>query len=356
MTKAIAVVLGLTLMSLSPHAWQPRPTVRPESVSSMETGVWWQGQPDGAPALPTPPTNPAGDLWVSSTTVSGTIALSAVRFTVGADDHQPVVKIAIDSLTALPSTIPIGTGAAVVACAATSPWKAPAKGTYGALSAAPKYDCAKGQVLGLTSVDGTALIFDLGQFVTDTNKTVSVVLAPAQIPLAVQGAPVTLPVALPGTLIPPTFNATFKPLTASAVEVLTAAPAADEEPATDVAGSSFSDVPRDDTVAAPFFATTPAEDAPKSTGIAAVPRQLAQVATKVMPDDLAKHERTAAAAIFLLLCVWAFIIFNQDPVPGVKVKQRGRPYRTLYDGAPSSLSKLKRPSLSARTGKPPTLR
>ena len=163
MLRGFAVAAGALVLALVPNAWTPRPTVHAQSVRAIETGVWWIGQPRALPALPPPAQVPANGLWVSST-VAGTVAMSAVRFTVGANDRQPVLTIPIRMSTAPPAALPLSLGMPMLACPTTGNWKPPAKGTFGSLAAAPSYDCGKAQVLGAPSLDGKALVFELGSF------------------------------------------------------------------------------------------------------------------------------------------------------------------------------------------------
>lgn len=276
--------------------------------------------------------------------------MSAVRFTVGASDRQPILTLPIAMLSTLPKTVlPVDVDIHILACATTAPWTPPAAGTFGALSAAPSFDCGKGQVLGSLSVDGTQVEFELGQFVTATNKVVDVVIVPGGIPAPIPTIPVALPVPVdvPSLLLSPTFDITFNPVTAAAVEVLTAAPVTEDD-------FGF-DSPVD-----PAFLPSPIElalgnpAAPRAPrGIAAFPGQVARQ-LGVVNTSPQRAQRTIAAVAFALLCAWAWLL-NRDPVPGAPA---GRPFRTLYDGAPPVSAAPKRGfgSGAARTGRPPPLR
>ncbi|HVT77604.1 MAG TPA: hypothetical protein VHD87_11295 [Acidimicrobiales bacterium] len=357
MPKGLVVAIGAAILAFFPNAWEPRPTVKPESVSTFESGVWWIGQPRALPALPPPAQVPAGGLWVSST-AAGTVALSALRFTVGEQDRQPIVTLPVNTSTTPPAALPISLGTPILACQATGNWAPPAKGTFGSLASAPKYDCSKGQVLGSPSVDGKTMVFELGQFVTDTNRTVSVVLVPGTVVPPLPASPVALPFSIPTILLPPTFDVTFKAVTPNAVEVLTSplpnvlddgalgvetqtAGAGDVASPTVVAGANSS--------RAGAARTTP----PRRTGIAAVPGQVAQAAATVAHKGDSPRTRTIAAIVFLDLCLYGWWASNRDPLPGTP--QAGRPYRSLYDGSAAPVATTRRP-LTNREGKPPPLR
>ena len=353
MLRGLAVAAGALVLALAPNAWTPHPTVHAQSVSTIESGVWWIGQPRALPALPPPAEVPANGLWVSST-VAGTVAMSAVRFTVGANDRQPILTIPVETSTAPPATLPLSLGMPVLACPTTGKWKPPAKGTFGSLAAAPAYDCGKAQVLGAFSVDGKALVFELGSFVTETNSTVSVVLVPGAITPPLPAPPVPLPVNLPSLLIPPTFDVTFKPISPGAVEVLTTESFDDGTSDDAVVPETSTEVSGDRSFAAP---TSPGVTAPaKPTGtrriIASVPGKVAQVAAAAAHDAGSTRTRTIAALVFFDLCLWGWWASSRQPFAGTP--QADRPYRTLYDGAVTAPAR-RRLSVS-REGKPPPLR
>ncbi|HVV35789.1 MAG TPA: hypothetical protein VHC63_04240 [Acidimicrobiales bacterium] len=355
MLKGLTVALGAAVLALFPNAWRPQPTARPDSVSRVESGVWWIGQPRVAPPLPPPAQVPAGGLWVSSTT-AGTVALSALRFTVGDSDRQPIVTIPVQTSTTPPAALPVSLGLTVVACQATGDWAPPGQGTFGALANAPKYDCNKGQVLGQMALDGKSMVFEFSQFVSDTNRTISVVLIPANVTAPIPASPVALPLPVPAVVVPPTFDVTFKPVTPDAVEVLTS-------PLQDVLGDEGLSVETQTgdaalvggaaSVAGVTRSRTATKPATRPSSIAAVPRQLAQAATTVAHKGDSPRTRTIAAIIFLDLCLYGWWALNRDPLPGTP--QAGRPYRSLYDGSAAPVGTTRRP-LTNREGKPPPLR
>ncbi|MBA2609081.1 MAG: hypothetical protein H0U92_09095 [Actinobacteria bacterium] len=265
----------------------------------------------------------------------------------------------IEMLTSLPAaaaTAGVDTGLHVLACATTEMWTPPAAGTVGALSAAPAYDCSKGQVLGALSLDGKSLVFELGRFLTDANRVLSIAIIPAQINAPIPAVPLPLPVnvPLPAPLMPPTFDITFKPITANAIEVLAVDPSnGDDElvvpPVEDVPVYDFSPVAAAFTLAlpppAPVVARQPA---------VAFPRRVArQVGAAVA--DAQQAERTIAASVFLLLCLWAWGVANRNA--SALGAPAGRPFRTLYDGSTDSIAPQRRAfGVMPRIGKPPPLR
>src|SRR5205085_5501301 len=65
------------------------------AVQAIQSGYWWQGQPDGAP-LPPPPNVPANGLWISGREASP-VAIAAVRFQLGGAEAAPVLTAKVNS-------------------------------------------------------------------------------------------------------------------------------------------------------------------------------------------------------------------------------------------------------------------
>jgi hypothetical protein len=175
----------------------------PADVTGLQSGYWWQSQPDGTP-LPPPPQVPQNGLWVSSDP-SGTQAESAIRFTLGEGMTAPVLTLSVSDAQPAQTV-------SVVACpvAPTSAqWKPP--GTAGAWSSRPAADCAKGSIAGQLSADGKTMRFDLSQLSTIDTSLVNVVIVPAAIPDPAS--------ALPGTpaTASPSFDLTFNQVATSDV-------------------------------------------------------------------------------------------------------------------------------------------
>jgi hypothetical protein len=180
------------------------------AVRGLETGYWWQGQPDGAP-LPPPPNVPANGLWVSGSQ-ENQVAIAAVRFQLGTNEAAPVLTAKVNSQSPPKEISSAGNAGQVVvlACPTTGAWKAAAAGAW---STKPQYSCA-GAVHGVPSTDGTAISFDLGAVATDGK--VDVVLVPGNGAAAIPAIPV------PGAPAPPQpngFDLTLQPVTVDQVHV-----------------------------------------------------------------------------------------------------------------------------------------
>jgi hypothetical protein len=175
------------------------------------------------------------------------------------------------------------------------------------------------------------------------------------LPALVPAPPVALPVALPATpLLPPDFDVTFNPVSSSGVAVLTT-PTSTED-TTDVSAATDSSAGYDNSTSSDVStpSISPVTSTPtlrRPTGIASLPGRFAQVASQTLPAGTSRRTREAAAFVFFDLCIWAWFVSNQDPLPGAK--QAGRPYRTIYDGP--SVVETSRPK-TARAGSPPPLR
>ena len=154
-------------------------------VSNLASNFWWEAEQSPA-TLPTPPTVPAGGLWVSSN-ATGPQSVSAVRFVMAADQTNPVLALQVSS--AQPAS---AVASGIVACPTTANWSGgPGPGAW---NARPAGDCSIGQVSGVLSPDGHILSFQLSKVATA--GVVDIVLEPL------------------GT---PTFDATFEPVTAGNV-------------------------------------------------------------------------------------------------------------------------------------------
>src|SRR5438309_7674117 len=197
---AVATVLAAAVVIALPGAG---PAV---AVSGLQSGYWWQAQPDGAP-LPPPPNVPANGLWVSGTT-DAQQAIAAVRFDLGDTETAPVLTLKVHSKNPPEQlTAAANAGVAIVlACLATKPWNA---GSAEAWSSRPTGNC-NSPVHGTLNGDATTVTFDLSSAVT--NGAVDVVLEPgAGGSAALPSAPV-----VPGAPAPPQpsggFDITFDPV------------------------------------------------------------------------------------------------------------------------------------------------
>lgn len=134
-------------------------------VGSLQSGYWWQAQPQGG-ALPGPPQVPSGGLYVAADT-SGATAVSAIRFRLqgGAVDPRLVLRVASVQET---------DGIAMDAFPARSSWTATSAGAW---SERPAYDVTGRAAPGTLSSDRSTVSFDLAPLVS--NGEVDVVIAPA---------------------------------------------------------------------------------------------------------------------------------------------------------------------------------
>jgi len=300
-----------------------------QAVQGLESGYWWQGQPDGAP-LPPPPNVPANGLWISGSEASP-VAIAAIRFQLGTTEATPVLTAKVN--TGLPPAqlaAAINAGQIVVmACPATPGWK-PAQA--GAWSARVQYNCA-GAVHGTANADGTAIAFDLGGVVSDGK--VDVALVPGTGAAVLPQNPIP---GAPATPQPSGFDLTLQPVTADQVQTSPAASTAD---AGGSAAPADSTSPSSGAATAPAdfgsVGSTPAADfnfaanaVQPSAGVAAsstpsvAPGSLAPQTRGISESSIKENKGYRALAVILLavLLWWAW----RQAVP----PRRHR--RTIYDG------------------------
>ena len=303
-----------------------------EAVQSLQSGYWWQGQPDGAP-LPAPPNVPANGLWVSGGQASP-VAIAAIRFQLGATEATPALTAKVNR--AFPPAQ--ATAAAnvdqlvVMACPTNGAWN-PAQA--GAWSARPQYDCARA-VTGTLTPDGTTISFDLGAVATDGK--VDVALVPGTGAAALPQLPVP---GSPPTPQPSGFDLTLRPVTADQVHTTAASPPAADTSASGTPAdlSSPADVPAADFGSAAVPATDfnfAANAVQPSAGVAAsstpsvAPGSLApqtrDIAESTIKDN--KGYRVLAVILLAVLLWWAW----RQAVPPRKNR------RTIYDGPATAAS------------------
>lgn len=170
------------------------------AVSGIQTGYW--------SALPAAPQVPAGGLEVAAN-ASGPQAVAAVKFTLADGESAPVLTLKVAQAQPQSQVV-------IEACqipAAAGGWTPPAGGGPGALSSAPKPDCAGGLVSGALSADGATMTFDLTLMPSD-GGIVDVLLQPSKVPSPAAG---TAPGA-PNDMYPD-FDASFQPVEAAAIAV-----------------------------------------------------------------------------------------------------------------------------------------
>jgi hypothetical protein len=313
---AMVVVAGAVVSSRGPA----------QAVQGVESGYWWQGQPDGAP-LPAPPTVPANGLWVSGNQAAP-VAIAALRIQLAPGETAPVLTAKINS-SFPPAQVTSAANAdqlVVMACPTNGAWK-PAQA--GAWSARPQYQCG-GAVNGTVSPDGTTISFDLGGVVTD-NK-VDVALVPGTGAAVIPNVP-----GLPAPPQPSGFDLTLQPVTAAQVQ--TSAGAASSTADTSAAGAPNDAGASADVPASDFGAVggSPATDfnfaanaVQPSAGVAAsstpsvAPGSLAPQ-TRGIADTAIKDNKAYRALAVILLGVLLWWAWRQAVPP----KQNRR---TIYDG------------------------
>jgi hypothetical protein len=365
-TLMAALPLGMPVHAQTQTALQP---------GTFQTGMWWQLETN-ARVAPAPPTVPAGGLWVASLP-TGAFAISAVRFQLRPDEHDPILTLTVALLTKAPSTgLPLGFGEApVLACEATSDWQ-PTGSIPGTFAGAPKYDCSKGQVSPNAGGKGV-LTFDLTS-ITTPGELVSLVFIPGlvtnpipgllgQLPISIPIPP--LPPELPGGIfipsvtaaeIPATFNESFAALKPDALSVVkldissegatqqTTQPAVTPPTIPILGPAPLGPSPTTNASTNPTTnpATNPTADIPAVTPTTqpnigqqqlSAPAIAPAVATK---DDASK--RVFGLIVVILLAVWVFEIMARD---------RGAGALTLGEAPPPGAA---RPARAGRA-EPPSI-
>ena len=299
----------------------------------------------------------AGGLWVSSN-AAGTQASSALRFALAPGESAPVLTLKLNSSSGNP---------AVVACPTTSAWKA---GDDQPLSAAPKPDCAKGQVVGSLSTDAKSMTFDLSNIdTTSGGADLAIIPSPPTDPTggAASGAPKLYPV----------FDVTFSPVTSAQIAV-TVTPLTPTQAPTSVGAPSASDVNAAQPSGAALNAALPAlatpsapsgplaapstsASVPARSPVASVPqRTLRAPSRQIAPSRIHKaSSRTRVIEGIALLGLASLVIPNGGRAGELAATLSGggapkRPRLTLYDVAPARASGPSPPV--SRRGKVPALR
>ena len=303
------------------------------AVTGLDSGYWWQAQPDGAP-VPPPPQVPPQGLWVSGTP-DAEQAISAVRFQLADSEANPVLTLKVHSKNPPEQlTQAANAGVAVVlACPVTKSWT-PA--SAGAWSSRPEGNCAAA-AHGTLNGDATAVAFDLSSVVVDGR--VDVVLVPG----AGGGAPLPNPATLPGAPAPPQpssgFDITFEPVNLSQVTVGPgSAQTESTSPTPEALPSDTTPAPDLSTPVAPSsdfnFANTSVNP---TAGVAAAPAPSPAAAgvapqLRTLPAEagstIGQNHGYRALAVILLaaLLLWAW----RQAVPPHPDR------RTIYDGPPAA--------------------
>jgi hypothetical protein len=308
----LAVLGGACLVGSAP----------PAAAVDVEVGSWWQAN-TGA-GSPTPPTVQPGQAWFSSA-VTGPTAVTAVRFATNPNLPPPPLVLRISSAQ------PDATGS-VVACPATSAWKA---ATAGPWAERPTADCTKGRVQGITSTDGATMTFDLS--ILDLTPTIDLVLSPTESkpPLpSVPSAPVALPVAVPvpappyyatfdivGAFAPPEVEAAVAPAPATPVPTPSSPSGAALEPAPVVDIPTTAEIARGDVTTGPRTVTTPTAKLP--TQVAAPVAHPAIRRTVATPKKQSSPWRIVAAVALVVIGLEGTRRAGTKPLGGLKTPQAG---------------------------------
>lgn len=137
---AVAVLAALVLSAL----------MLPAGAASLDaSGWWWRAQTGiGGIGVPAPPDVPEGGLLVENAP-DGATAVSALRFTLGSDEIQPILTLDVaDAANA--------GDARIAACPAGAKWE-PAEG--GSWGDKPPHACVEGSVSGVEAEDGSTWTF-----------------------------------------------------------------------------------------------------------------------------------------------------------------------------------------------------
>jgi hypothetical protein len=211
------------------------------AVSAIQAGYW--------SSLPAAPQVPSGGFEVGSNP-SGPHAVAAIRFTLA--DGEAVQTLTLKVAQAQPQN-----QVAIKACPVaqrSASWVPPSGGGPGTLSDAPAFDCSGGVVTGTLSPDGTTMSFDLS-LVHFEDSTVDIVLSPNLVDAPVGGVP-----GVPSQS-DATFDASFQPVTAEQIAVVSAPEAAAPPPSS--TGSSAAGSPA--VAPAPAPAAAPPVNLPPAT-------------------------------------------------------------------------------------------
>ena len=304
-----AGLCGITLAGTVWAAFAPEAS----AVSAIQTGYW--------SSLPAAPQVPSGGFEVGSNP-SGSHAVAAIRFTLA--DGEAVQTMTLKVAQAQPQN-----QVAIKACpvaARSASWAAPSGGGPGALSDAPAYDCSGGVVTGTLSSDGTTMSFDLS-FVHFEDNTVDIELAPNLVDAPVGGVP-----GIPSQT-DATFDASFQPVTAEQIAVVSAPVSAPPPSST---GNSGAGSPAVAPAPAPGGqvnippATTTTGD---STGAAPVVAPVQPTnAAQVLPPMLTKHHNLRLLFGLGMLSsdlLFALLWWQHQMPDGER-----RPHLSIYDPPP----------------------
>jgi hypothetical protein len=300
---------------------------------------------------------PAGGLWVS-TDASGDQAISALSFTLPANQSAPIVTLSVNQ--AAPAS-----QVAIVACAPMAPWKVVTG--PGVWADRPTANCGAGEVAGKLNTADTTVTFDLSSLAT--TGAVNVVIIPAPSTGPTSG---TTPVA-PPVAVAPSFNITFQPFTASQVATSSSAqpvapvapspapvtaPAPVVAPLPSYAVQTPTPLPTNQTGLFPSYSLPPVPQAPVVTPTvapAAAGTAPTGSALGSSPATLTTMDNARSWWARLLLAAMVLGLVAYAIVQGRKVSPSGRPRLSLYDVPPAGFERSAAVLSGSGRGLPPAL-
>lgn len=242
----------------------------PAQAAQLDADGWWWRAQTGLAPVPPPPGVPDGGLVVGHAP-DGATAITAVRFTLGARETAPVLRLVVADDQG-------GADAGLVACRATTQWQPAEAGVWGER---PRTACERGSVPGTRASDGSAWTFALATLVR--NGDLDVVIAP------VGGGPA--------------FQIAFARPTRSSLSTRTAGPAATPSPTPASPPPATGGLPLPP-APAPFPTLGPPSSPVATTVPSPVPTLSPQPApTVATPPVAATPDDTADRAIGILLAL-----------------------------------------------------
>jgi hypothetical protein len=307
--RAGAALAGLCVIGTGWAAFAPEAS----AVSAIQTGYW--------SSLPAAPQVPSGGFEVGSNP-SGAHAVAAIRFTLA--DGEAVQTVTLKVAQAQPQN-----QVAIKACpvaARSASWAPPSGGGPGTLSDAPAFDCSGGVVTGTLSADGTTMSFDLSLVHFEEN-TVDIELSPNLVDAPVGGVP---GVPSQGDA---TFDASFQPVTAEQIAVVSAPVTAPPPPSTDNSGAGGPAV-------APAPAPAGPVNIPPATVTGGDSTGPAPVVAPVQPTNAAQALPALVTRKRNLRLLFALAMLSSDLLFGLLWLQNrmpdgdARPHLSIYDPPP----------------------
>ena len=307
--RAGAALAGLCVIGTGWAAFAPEAS----AVSAIQTGYW--------SSLPAAPQVPSGGFEIGSNP-SGAHAIAALRFTLA--DGEAVQTVTLKVAQAQPQN-----QVAIKACpvaARSASWAPPSGGGPGTLSDAPASDCSGGVVTGTLSSDGTTMSFDLSLMHFE-DSTVDIELSPNLVDAPVGGVP-----GVPSQS-DATFDASFQPVTAEQIAVVSTP---GSEPPPSSTGSSGAGSP----AVAPAPAPAEPVTLPPATTTGGDTTGAAPVVAPVQPTNAAQTLPVLVTKKRNLRLLFALAMLSSDMLFGLLWLQSqkpvgdARPHLSIYDPPP----------------------